>query len=290
MFSGTLTYFTFFGQRIGREWPRYPVTTATIRDPSSIPAKNYLEQQKKAKKEVFAAVSAATTAPSLSLRDLPIDKLLHHVRHYKRQITDQLRSAVSETGKTVLENRIENLYHVLYPLQISTNIVDRDKDDLLCQVVNIKASTFLRGNSFFENQQLGSYLPSRPLRLMDNQRIQRKPYPSCAVVSSAGSLLDSNLGRQIDSNDFVIRFNNAPTLGFEKDVGNKTSLRIVNSQVVGKPKFGFLSDDKQKGRLYGGDGTPILVWDPASYNSSLADWLRRSLTVDLFSIWKARSP
>ena len=31
------------------------------------------------------------------------------------------------------------------------------------------------------------------------------------------------------------RFNNAPTHGYEKHVGTKTSLRIVNSQVVGKP-------------------------------------------------------
>lgn len=93
-------------------------------------------------------------------------------------------------------------------------------------------------------------------------------FKSCGVVSSSGSLKNSGLGGRIDSDDFVIRFNNAPTAGHEKDVGSKTSLRIVNSQVVGKPEFKFLESKTRA--LY--SKSPVLVWDPSGYGAELSAW------------------
>jgi len=284
MFTGTLTYVyllwnTYWDRvaKITRDY-RYH-QRAFLKHPAQAVKGGLLKGRNKNKQpslqtgstigsvEGHLAANLTTTQTPFNLRDLPLDKLLHHIKHYKRQIMDQLESAVSETGKTVLFGKVENLYHVTYPPAISSNRVDRPKEQLLCEALKINTSTFLSGNPFFENQQLGSYLPSKPLSLIAQESPKHARYNSCAVVSSAGSLLHSNLGSHIDSNDFVIRFNNAPTLGYEKDVGNKTSLRIVNSQVVGKPKFGFLD-----GGLYGGQ--PVLVWDPCSYNSTLHDWYR----------------
>lgn len=54
---------------------------------------------------------------------------------------------------------------------------------------------------------------------------------SVALIGSSGILYNSSLGNKIDLFDNVVRFNRAPTDGFEKDVGNKTTLRVVNNHV-----------------------------------------------------------
>ncbi|KAM4635123.1 alpha-N-acetylgalactosaminide alpha-2,6-sialyltransferase 6 isoform 2-T2 [Polymixia lowei] len=50
---------------------------------------------------------------------------------------------------------------------------------------------------------------------------------SCALVTSSSHVLGSHAGQEIDRTQCVIRMNDAPTLGYEADVGNRTSLRVV---------------------------------------------------------------
>ncbi|XP_058472444.1 alpha-N-acetyl-neuraminyl-2,3-beta-galactosyl-1,3-N-acetyl-galactosaminide alpha-2,6-sialyltransferase [Solea solea] len=54
----------------------------------------------------------------------------------------------------------------------------------------------------------------------------------CALVSSSGQMLRTGAGEEIDKFDCVIRMNNAPTRGFEKDVGNRTKVRVVSHTSV----------------------------------------------------------
>ena len=197
---------------------------------------------------------------------IPDDKLEEQVGHFETQIVAQLRNAAVETGKRVLAGEVENRYGVRYDSTGMGAAPMKPKEDpatLVCEAVNrVEIGTFVRGTEpFFDEEQLDHLLPKRPL-LEKNAT-----FDTCGVVSSSGSLLKSGLGAKIDSDDFVIRFNNAPCGrdkddyngggDYERDVGSKTSLRIVNSQVVGKPQFKFLESQT----LYA--DSPVLVWDPS---------------------------
>lgn len=50
---------------------------------------------------------------------------------------------------------------------------------------------------------------------------------NCALVTSSSHVLGTGAGAEIDRAECVIRMNDAPTLGYETDVGNQTSLRVV---------------------------------------------------------------
>ena len=51
------------------------------------------------------------------------------------------------------------------------------------------------------------------------------------IVGSSDSMLAKNLGNKIDEFDVIVRFNRAPTLGFEKYVGSRTTHRYCNTHV-----------------------------------------------------------
>ena len=100
-------------------------------------------------------------------------------------------------------------------------------------------------------------------------------YRNVAIIGSSGTLLGSGLGSKIDSFDEVIRFNRAPTNGFESDVGSKTTLRVVNNHVFdnidiskqgySKSPQNFVKDLRNSKILY--VGTDILPWNRRNENS-----------------------
>ena len=53
------------------------------------------------------------------------------------------------------------------------------------------------------------------------------------LVGNSGLMLTKKWGKEIDNSDVVIRFNHAPTKGYEEYVGNKTTLRLVNGHCFG---------------------------------------------------------
>ncbi|XP_071853235.1 alpha-N-acetylneuraminate alpha-2,8-sialyltransferase ST8SIA3-like [Apostichopus japonicus] len=81
-----------------------------------------------------------------------------------------------------------------------------------------------------------------------NGKFQRRPFCSldeidpvyrtlrkvrkCAIIGNGGIILQSRCGQEIDANDLVIRANFAGLESYEQDVGNKTSVMMINDETL----------------------------------------------------------
>ncbi|XP_028328626.1 alpha-N-acetylgalactosaminide alpha-2,6-sialyltransferase 3 [Gouania willdenowi] len=78
----------------------------------------------------------------------------------------------------------------------------------------------------------------------------------CSIVSSSGQMLGQASGAQIDRSPCIWRMNNAPTRGFERDVGQRTTLRVVSHTSVPlllqRPQYFFGQSNN----------TVYVVWGP----------------------------
>uniref|UniRef100_A0A665VLW3 Lactosylceramide alpha-2,3-sialyltransferase n=1 Tax=Echeneis naucrates TaxID=173247 RepID=A0A665VLW3_ECHNA len=59
------------------------------------------------------------------------------------------------------------------------------------------------------------------------QSLRRGSCRRCMVVGNGGVLYGSHLGSHIDQYDIIIRLNNAPVSGFERDAGSRTTIRLI---------------------------------------------------------------
>ena len=120
----------------------------------------------------------------------------------------------------------------------------------------------LSAPTFFGHDNSPAFRAKFPLG--DAARTQR--YGSCAVVGSAGHILGSGLGREIDKHDVVLRFNEAPTAGFEGDVGSRTTHRVVHYSEHIRPFISRLFAGPAGGEqlfyvpLFRGDVDDFLYW------------------------------
>ena len=51
---------------------------------------------------------------------------------------------------------------------------------------------------------------------------------TCAVIGNAPNILEHEHGQEIDSHDIVVRCNRSIVDGYEKFVGSRTDLRLLN--------------------------------------------------------------
>ncbi|KAK1803703.1 hypothetical protein P4O66_021110 [Electrophorus voltai] len=92
-------------------------------------------------------------------------------------------------------------------------------------------SRLLRSGGATGNLGLRGYLRIQPTGTSGSQSLTLR-CGTCAVVSSSGHMRGSGCGSKIDAHECVIRMNAAPTQGFEADVGNRTSVRMVSHTSV----------------------------------------------------------
>lgn len=110
----------------------------------------------------------------------------------------------------------------------------------------------------------GSALPEHDVR----QVLPR--FQTCAVVSNSGRMALHEHGAAIDSHDAVIRFNSAPTRGFEKYVGGKTTIRVFNSQLM------FGHEDGSPPDVPLDSNSTLLVMRDLHVKNNLSDWVEKA--------------
>ncbi|XP_069010215.1 beta-galactoside alpha-2,6-sialyltransferase 2-like [Embiotoca jacksoni] len=155
-----------------------------------------------------------------------------------------------------------NKHHVSYK---GHRRATQSAKELLCQM---KAHAQLRtvdgSEQPFSSLGWARLVPSLPLEQLYRKQDQSS-FKTCAVVTSAGAILRSGLGKEIDTHDAVLRFNAAPTEGYERDVGNHTTIRIINSQILANPRHRFNTSSIYK-------NVTLVAWDPAPYTVNLQKW------------------
>ncbi|CAM5163554.1 unnamed protein product [Eretmochelys imbricata] len=86
--------------------------------------------------------------------------------------------------------------------------------------------TALRGKSPYPPNLKKWGLKSGYLPVYGNKTLNSHCH-QCVIITSSSHLLGSKLGSEIDQSECTIRMNDAPTTGYEADVGNKTTVRVV---------------------------------------------------------------
>uniref|UniRef100_A0A3P9Q613 Lactosylceramide alpha-2,3-sialyltransferase n=1 Tax=Poecilia reticulata TaxID=8081 RepID=A0A3P9Q613_POERE len=107
--------------------------------------------------------------------------------------------------------------------------------------------------------------PGLPPSLSTEDRCRR-----CVVVGNGGILHGSHLGSHIDQYDVIIRMNNAPVPGFERDAGSRTTIRLMYPEAAPHS-----ADEYRKTAMV------ALV----AFKSLDLDWLTSVITKQPLSFW-----
>ncbi|GJQ82191.1 ST6Gal [Trypoxylus dichotomus] len=248
----------------------YPMNETLFRIQNNTESKSRIKHAAKDAANITIIRNSKPRFPNVQGSDFPIDTDRYvcmkndtakacdnKTQQYKERLLKELKRVFLDESN-VLKPGQENYYNVVYKGP-KENYMEKTPKQILCELKNVELTTLKRSDIKHDLYGLRSYIPKRDL-------FENNKFNSCAIISSAGSSTKSSNGKLIDSYNLVLRFNNAPTKGFENDVGKRTTLRILNSQVMSKDEFKFLNSKMFR-------NITILAWDPTNYTASLEDWL-----------------
>jgi hypothetical protein len=176
---------------------------------------------------------------------------------FKNHLIVKLRRSESDLKNSLMRQKSShNLYNVNFKGRKKSIYPNRQ---LLCNIPVLLLRNIdekLDSNVILSSFSINDVFPSNG----NNEK------PICAMVSNSGALIGSHLGQDIDSHDIVLRFNNAPTIDYIEDVGNKTTIRILNSQLILNDSFNVPFSDLYKNIVN-------LVWDASDYDLDLIKWI-----------------
>mmetsp|Transcript_29231 Transcript_29231/g.82481 ORF Transcript_29231/g.82481 Transcript_29231/m.82481 type:complete len:589 (+) Transcript_29231:164-1930(+) len=155
----------------------------------------------------------------------------------------------------------------------------------LLRMTEIKAITpgkelsILKSISPAMREQLSRILPDRDI-------VSNTQFRSCALVGGSGILMRYEAGAEIDGHEMVLRFNSAPTKGYQEHVGSRTTYRVCNGEHLNFKEGNETVIHHLKARsflrklmLYTALGkAPPLVFDPdfTSYVASMLSFIPSS--------------
>ncbi|XP_030630831.1 alpha-2,8-sialyltransferase 8E-like [Chanos chanos] len=151
-----------------------------------------------------------------------------------KKITEELKELMDCPVKSNITQRELNRVRLHFSCNASGTLILTKQNTALNQTIQYETNTKVKHKV---NPELYDMLPQ-------DFPWNSKYLGQCAVVGSGGILKNSSCGAQIDSADFVIRFNMAPIN--DSDVGLKSDLVTVNPSQI---RVGYKDLDKNPGPL-----------------------------------------
>lgn len=222
---------------------------------------------------------------------------LHH-KHLLRLVNPCKSKEIDDVRASSPEDRNQNMSQ---ESKLCDKICDRQMKSCFDPILSVLIynTTIPRKMTF--RQEYQTVLPKKSQKSMDTkfkQKGMRCPaselnpslqtmtaQKNCAIIGNSGILLDSKCGKEIDAHDFVLRANLAKLNGYTDDVGQKTTMMMINVGTVRK-LYNVLTnhsttsrEEKTEMLQYLRTIPGAIIWYPKATNNENADKLQEIATV-----------